>query len=52
MNHIFGFFSNLLGPKHDSGLSFSSDFWDVGTKISSDENADLMVPLFDEEIGR
>ena len=50
LDHIVAFFSNLPGPKPDSTIAFSSDFWEGGSKISEEENIGLLIPTSDEEV--
>ena len=47
MAHVVDFFSMLLGAKPPSGLSISPSLWNMGLKISAEENASLMIPLSD-----
>ena len=50
MAHVVDFFSSLLGAKPPSGFSISPSLWNLGLKISPEENASLMIPLSDQEI--
>ena len=50
MNHVRDFFSTLLEAKPPSGLSISPSLWNMGLKVSAEDNAALMIPLSDQEI--
>jgi hypothetical protein len=50
LKHAVSFYKDLFGKEEDSGVSLGEDFWEVGEKVSEEENNVLEAPFSEAEV--
>jgi hypothetical protein len=47
---VADFYKVLFGREDKSSLSLKEDFWDVGDKVTEEENEELQAPFLEDEV--